>query len=115
MNKQILIMGRIMLAAIFVMAGIGKMADLAGTAGYMTAMGVPSLLLYPTIALEIFAGLAIMVGYQVRYAAIALAAFSVIAAILFHSNFADKIQMILFMKNIAMAGGLLILSTIASK
>jgi putative oxidoreductase len=114
MNKQVLI-GRIMLAAIFVMAGVGKMADPAGTVGYMTAMGVPSLLLYPTIALEIFAGLAIMAGYKVRYAAIALAVFSVVAAVIFHNNFADKMQMILFMKNIAMAGGLLILSTIPSK
>lgn len=115
MHKQIIVIGRIMLALIFVLAGVSKIADPAGTMGYMAAMGVPTTLYYPTIALEVFGGLAIMAGYKVRYAAIALAVFSVVAAVIFHNNFADKMQMILFMKNIAMAGGLLILSTIPSK
>jgi putative oxidoreductase len=76
----------------------------------MTAMGVPSLLMYTTIFLEVLGGLAIMIGYQVRYAAIALAGFSVLAALLFHTDFVDKMQVILFMKNMSMAGGLLLLS-----
>lgn len=110
MEKYAQLLGRILLAAIFVLAGIGKIADQTGTMQYMTAMGVPSLLMYPTIFLEVLCGLAIMIGYQVRYAAIALAGFSVLAALLFHTDFVDKMQAILFMKNMSMAGGLLLLS-----
>jgi putative oxidoreductase len=99
-----------MLALIFVIAGVGKLTDPAGTAGYMQAMGVPTLLLWPTIALELLGGLAIAVGFKVRYAALALAGFSVLTAIIFHSNFAEQMQSILFLKNIAMAGGLLLLA-----
>jgi len=110
MEKYAQLFGRILLAAIFVLAGIGKIADQTGTMQYMTAMGVPSVLMYPTIFLEILGGLAIIIGYKIRYAAIALAGFSVLAALLFHTDFVDKMQMILFMKNMSMAGGLLLLS-----
>lgn len=107
------LLGRVMLALIFVLAGVGKISDPVGTVGYMQSVGLPSILLWPTIALEVLGGLAIIVGYKVRYAAIALAGFSVVSALLFHNNFADKMQMIMFMKNIAMAGGLLLLATSA--
>ncbi len=111
MTGIIQLAGRIMLALIFILAGVGKIMDPAGTAGYMQAMGVPTLLLWPTIALEVLGGIAIAIGFKTRYAAFALAGFSVLAAVLFHANFADKMQMILFLKNIAMAGGLLLLAT----
>lgn len=110
MNGILQLVGRLMLALIFVLAGIGKISDPAGTAGYMQAMGVPTLLLWPTIALELLGGLAIAVGFKTRYAAFALAGFSVLAAIIFHSNFSDQIQSVLFLKNIAMAGGLILLA-----
>jgi putative oxidoreductase len=110
MNGILQLLGRIMLALIFVIAGVGKLTDPAGTAGYMQAMGVPTLLLWPTIALELLGGLAVAVGFKVRYAALALAGFSVLTAIIFHSNFAEQMQSILFLKNIAMAGGLLLLA-----
>jgi putative oxidoreductase len=113
MTGIIQLVGRIMLALIFILAGIGKIMDPAGTAGYMQMMGVPSLLLWPTIALEILGGIAIVIGFKTQYASFALAGFSILAAVLFHANFADKMQMILFLKNIAMAGGLLILATSA--
>jgi putative oxidoreductase len=99
-----------MLALIFVIAGVGKLSDPVGTAGYMQSMGVPTLLLWPTIALELLGGIAIAVGFKTRYAAFALAGFSVLTAIIFHSNFAEQMQSILFLKNIAMAGGLLLLA-----
>ncbi|MEE9331013.1 MAG: DoxX family protein [Methylophilaceae bacterium] len=111
MNGMIQLIGRIMLALIFILAGISKMMDPAGTSGYMQSMGVPTLFLWPTILLEIFGGIALIVGYRTAIAAVALALFSIVAAVLFHSDFGDKIQMILFMKNIAMAGGLLLLAT----
>ena len=103
-------LGRIMLALIFILAGVGKMMDPAGTMGYMQSEGLPGSLLWPTIALEVLGGLAVAVGFKTRYAAIALAIFSVAAAVIFHRNFADQMQMILFLKNIAMAGGLLLLA-----
>ena len=110
MNGLIQLAGRIMLALIFILAGIGKIQDPAGTAGYMQSVGLPAILLWPTIALEVLGGLAIAVGYQTRIAAFALAIFSVVAAFIFHKNFADQMQMIMFLKNIAMAGGLLLLA-----
>ena len=99
-----------MLALIFILAGVGKIMDPPGTMGYMQSMGVPGILLWPTVALEVLVGLAVAVGYKTRYAAFALAAFSILAAIIFHRNFADQMQMILFLKNIAIAGGLLLLA-----
>ena len=102
--------GRFFLALIFVMSGINKISGYAATQGYMEAMGVPGLLVYPVIALEIAGGLAIIAGWLTRPTALALAAFTLIAGVIFHSNFADQMQMILFMKNVAITGGLLLLA-----
>lgn len=110
MTGIIQLIGRIMLALIFILAGLGKIQDPAGTMGYMQSAGVPGILLWPTVALELLGGLALVVGYKTRYVAFALAGFSILAAVLFHSNFADQMQMILFLKNIAMAGGLMLLA-----
>lgn len=110
MTGIIQLLGRIMLALIFILAGLGKIQDPAGTAGYMQSAGVPGILLWPTIALEVLGGLALVLGYKTRYAAFTLAIFSVVAALMFHRNFADQMQMIMFLKNIAMTGGLLLLA-----
>lgn len=110
MTGIIQLIGRVMMAIIFVLAGLGKIQDPAGTAGYMQSAGLPGILLWPTIALEVLGGLALAIGYKTRYAAFALAIFSVVAAAVFHRNFADQMQMIMFLKNIAMAGGLLLLA-----
>jgi putative oxidoreductase len=110
MTNIIQLLGRIMLALIFILAGVGKIQDPAGTVGYMQSMAVPGILLWPTIALEILGGIAIAIGYKTRLAAFALAGFTLLAAALFHSNFADKMQMIMFLKDIAIAGGLLLLA-----
>jgi putative oxidoreductase len=87
------------------------MQDPAGTVGYMQSVGLPGALIWPTIALEVLGGICIAIGFKTFYAAFALAGFSVLTAVLFHNNFAEQMQMILFMKNIAIAGGLLILAT----
>lgn len=110
MTGMIQLIARIMLALIFILAGIGKIMDPAGTIGYMQSVGLPAILLWPTIALELLGGIALAIGYRTPIAAFALAAFSIAAAVIFHNNFADKIQMILFLKNIAIAGGLLLLA-----
>jgi len=111
MNNYMHLAGRILLAIIFVLSGVGKVSDPAGTAGYMQAMGVPTILLWPTIALELLGGIAIIIGFQTRWVALALAAFSLISAAIFHSNFADQMQMVNFLKNVAIAGGFLLLAS----
>lgn len=110
MEKYTNLVGRILLAHIFLMAGINKITGYSGTQGYMEGMGVPGMLLPLVILLEIGGALALIVGWQTRWAAYALALFSIVAAIIFHSNLAEQIQMILFMKNWALAGGLLVLA-----
>lgn len=110
MNNAIVLAARILLAQIFLIAGFGKLgAGYAGTQGYMEAMGIPGMLLAPVIALEIGGGLALAAGFMTRWATLALAAFSIAGAVIFHANPGDQIQMIMFMKNFAMAGGLLML------
>ena len=100
--------GRFLLALIFIMSGVNKIGAYEGTQGYMEAMGVPGGLLPLVIALETLGGLAILIGYQARLAAFALAGFSLMSAILFHADFADQVQMMSFMKNLTIAGGFLI-------
>ncbi len=102
-------LGRVLLAAIFILAGINKLQGYDATAGYMQQYGVPAILLPATIALEVIGGLAVLAGFYSRIAAVALAIFSVIAALIFHSNFGDDVQMVLFLKNLAIAGGFLLL------
>ena len=110
MPQKLNLAGRLLLAQIFLLAGVSKVGGYAATAAYMEAMGVSPALLPGVIALEIGGGLALVLGWQVRWAALALAGFSVVAAILFHGNIAEQMQMLLFTKNIALAGGLLVLS-----
>ena len=110
MEKISHLVARVFLGHIFLLAGLSKITAYEGTAGYMEAMGVPGNLLPLVIAFEVIAGLAIIIGFKTRWTAVALAGFSVVAAVIFHSNFSDQIQMILFMKNIAIAGGFLLLA-----
>lgn len=103
------LVGRILLATIFVMSGAGKLADPAGTIAYIGAAGLPlaPLAYAGAVAAELGGGIALILGYRTRTVAAALALFSLLAAVAFHSAFADQNQMIHFMKNVAMAGGLL--------
>lgn len=110
MEKISQFIARLFLGQIFLLSGISKISSYAGTQGYMDAMGVPGTLLPLVIAIEIGAGLAIIIGWQTRLASIALAAFTLAAAAFFHNNLADQIQMIMFMKNIAITGGLILLA-----
>lgn len=110
MKQYSSVVARVLLAQIFIMAGISKITGYAGTQGYMDMMGVPGILLPLVIILELGGGLAILVGWQTRLTAYALGGFTIIAAFIFHSNFADQMQMIMFMKNLALAGGFLLLA-----
>ena len=101
--------GRVFIALIFVVAGWGKITGYAGTQGYMESMGVPGMMLPLVIALELGGGLLIIAGFQTRIVAFLLSGFCLVTAALFHNNFSDQMQSILFMKNVAIAGGFLFL------
>lgn len=107
LSKYAPLIARIIIGAFFIMAGLGKLADVAGTAGYMQSVGLPAILVWPGILFEVALGLAMLVGYKTRIAALAGVAFCVVTAVLFHNNFADQTQMIMFLKNFAIAGGFL--------
>lgn len=110
MEKTGQLIARIFLAQIFLLSGIFKISGYAGTQGYMEAMGVPGMLLPLVIALEIGGGLALIAGWQTKWISLALAGFTLVAAVIFHNNLADQMQMIMFMKNIAITGGLMLLA-----
>ena len=101
---------RVGMSAIFVLSGIGKIGAFAPTQAYMEAFGLPGILLAPTIAFEIGVGTALLLGLGARHVALLLAGFCLVTALVFHRDFADQIQQIMFLKNIAMAGGLLLLA-----
>jgi len=101
--------GRVLISAIFLVAGLNKVTGYAGTQAYMDSMGVPGALLPLVIVLEVFGAIAIIAGWRTRLVAFLLAGFSVVAALLIHTAPGDPTQFILFMKNLAMAGGFLFL------
>jgi len=109
LQKSAELLGRIMLAAIFLIAGVGKITGYAATAGYMAHMGVPGALLPLVIATEILGGLAILLGYRTRIAAFLLGGFTMLAALIFHHDFANQTQQIMFLKDVAIAGAFLVL------
>ena len=103
------LIGRILLATIFVLSGLGQLGAPASTQGYIAAMGLPAPLLayIGAVAIELGGGLLLLAGYRTRLVAAALAVFSIVTAFVFHHALADQNQMIHFLKNFAMAGGLL--------
>jgi putative oxidoreductase len=110
----IALVARVLLALMFVLAGISKFGSLAGTAGYIASKGLPlpMLLAVATAALEVLGGLALIVGLRARTAALALALFTLLATLLFHNFWAmpaeqQQVQQLMFMKNLSVAGGLL--------
>jgi putative oxidoreductase len=108
------LVGRILVALMFVVAGVGKIGGFDGTVGYIASKGLPLpvVLAAGTVALEIVAGVALIVGYKARWAALALAAFTLLATVIFHAYWAmsaeqQMVQRLMFLKNIAVTGGLL--------
>lgn len=103
------LVGRVLLAAIFLLSGISKISDPAGTIGYINMVGLPfpPLSYGAAVVTEILGSIALILGFQTRIVALILALFSVATALTFHNNLSDLNQFIHFFKNIAMAGGLL--------
>ena len=120
LKTPLVLVGRILLALMFVLSGFDKLAHVQGTAGYIAGVAglpMPTVLAVAAGALELAAGLAIMTGFAARWAALALAAFTLVASLLFHAYWAAPaeqqfVQQLLFMKNMAITGGMLILAAL---
>ncbi len=103
------LVGRVLISAIFLFTGLGKISGYAATQGYMAAMGVPGALLPLVIALEVGGSIAIILGWHTRLLAFLLAGFCLVSAAIFHRALGDQMQFLMFMKNVAIAGGFLLL------
>ncbi|RWA53451.1 hypothetical protein AU476_13985 [Cupriavidus sp. UYMSc13B] len=101
---------RVLLALIFVLSGLSKLGAPDGTRAYMEAMHVPGALLWPTVLFEIGGGLLIFAGYRTRLIAILFAGFCLVSAAIFHSQFSEQVQVIMFLKNVSIAGGFMLLA-----
>lgn len=110
MQNLATLLGRIGLAQIFILSGLHKLAGYAATGAMLASHGLPPGLLPLVIFAELGGGLAVLFGFLTRWAAVGLCVFTLLAAFFFHNNFADPMQLINFQKNIAIAGGLLVLA-----
>lgn len=120
-KTPLIVVGRVLLALMFVMAGISKLTNLEGTAGYIASGGLPMASVLAVIVglLELVGGLAIAIGFQARWAALALGLFTLLASVLFHKFWAvapDQafVQQLMFMKNLSVAGGLFIVAALGA-
>lgn len=109
MKRSLWTLGRIFLAAIFIGSGLTKVADPGGTIGYMTAFGMPlpEVLLVGAIACELGAGIALLIGFKPKWMAAALALYLVPTTLIFHHAVTEQAQMLQFLKNLSIIGGLL--------
>lgn len=119
LRTPLTVAGRILLSLMFVLAGIGKLMDPSGTAAYMGSAGLPALaaLAVLTGLLEVLGGLAVATGFMGRWAALALALFTLMASFIFHRYWslpADQqmLQQLMFLKNMAVTGGMLVLAAL---
>ena len=103
------ILGRLLLSAIFLINGIGKIFNYEGTIQYMENFDVPGYLIIPAITVEILFPILLIIGYQTRFSALILSLFTLTLAAIFHTDFSNQMQLISFLKNIAIAGGFLII------
>lgn len=99
--------GRVLMGVLFLVAGLGKVGDVAGFSGYLVSGGLPAFLAWPAVIFEIVLGAALIAGFQARIIALLGAAFCVAAALLYHLVPSDPMQMAMLLKNFAVAGGLL--------
>ena len=103
------VLGRIFLSMLFLIEGANKIFNYEGTIQYMESFSVPGYLAIPAIILEILFPLLLIIGYQTKIAALVMMIFTIVVAIIFHTNFDDQMQFITFFKDIAIAGGFIII------
>ena len=103
------LIGRIFISLIFLLAGIRKIFNYEGTIGYMESFGVSGYLLIPAIVIEILFPLLVIIGYKTKFSAMILSLFTILLAIIFHTDFSNQMQLMSFLKNFAIAGGFVII------
>jgi putative oxidoreductase len=120
-KTPLVVVGRVLLALMFVLSGFGKLTDIGGTAGYIASGGLPAPAVLAVLVglLELLGGLALMIGFQARWAALALGVFTLLASVLFHKFWAaapdqQMVQQLMFMKNLAVAGGMFIVAALGA-
>ncbi|HEX6705714.1 MAG TPA: DoxX family protein [Albitalea sp.] len=120
-KAPLVLIGRVLLALMFVLSGFGKLANVAGTAGYIASAGLPAATALAVLVglLELVAGIALIVGFRARWAALALGVFTLLASVIFHAYWsmpADQqfMQQLMFMKNMAVAGGMFFVAALGA-
>lgn len=121
MTDALVLVGRLLIAAMFIYAGWGKIGGFEGTAGYIASKGLPlpQVLAAGTIVLEIVAGVMLAIGWKARWAALALAGFTLLATLIFHAYWEYppeqfRTQQLFFLKNMAITGGLLVIAALGA-
>jgi len=109
------LIGRIFISSVFLLSGYNKIFSYENTVTWMEGYGVPGLLLWPTIVLEILLPIFIIIGYKTQLSAILLAIFSITTAIIFHLDFSNQMQIIAFLKNLGLAGGFMFIAINGTK
>ena len=111
-SNLLILIGRIFLSVLFIMSGFAKLTGLAGTAQFFAAVGLPAPMVLAVLVglLELFGGLAILLGFRTRAVALVMAVFTLAATAVAHMNFADQMQLLMAQKNLAIAGGFLVLA-----
>jgi putative oxidoreductase len=111
-SSALVLVGRILLSAMFILAGFSKLTAIGATAGWFGSLGLPMPTLVTVLVglLEVSGGIAVLVGFKTRLAATALGIFTLAATAVAHLNFADQVQWLFFQKNLAIAGGLFVLA-----
>ena len=109
------LVGRIFISSVFLLSGYNKVINYDATVNWMEGFGVPGFLLWPTIILEILLPICVIIGYQIKLSAIALASFSIATAIIFHFDFTNQMQIVAFLKNFGLAGGFLFIAINGTK
>ena len=102
--------GRILLSSLFLIEGVRKFFFQEETIMYMEDYGVPEILFFPSIILEILFPILLIIGYKTRFSASIMALFTLTVALIFHTNFDNQMELIIFLKDIAIAGGFLIIA-----
>lgn len=110
LTPYLLTLARVLLAPVFIQSGVSKIFDYGGMQSVIEAHGLPGILLTPTIIVELLGGLCVLFGFGTRWAALVLAGFCALAAVVFHLDFSEPKQVSQFLENLAMAGGLLALA-----
>ena len=120
-KTPLIVSGRVLLALMFVLSGFSKLTNIAGTAGYIASGGLPAPAVLAVLVglLELVGGLALIVGFQARWAGLALGAFTLVASLFFHKFWAvpadqQMVQQLMFMKNVAVAGGMFVVAALGA-